>query len=95
MTTKTTSKSLVPVSGQIAAFEAFQVRIRSIEFYRDESLRQQANGEEILAELARLPATGDVLRDGRVRAGWEEKFDEACDAYNAALRHLGWELKRA
>ena len=78
--------------GEIDLFLGFQCRIKSLEFFRDEVGRQQARGEEIMAEIARLRPTGDVLQDARLRAGWEEHLEDAFEAYGTALDKLWWEM---
>lgn len=80
--------------GEIDLFLGFQCRLQSLEFFRDEVGRQQARGEEIMAEIARLRPTGDVLRDARVRAGWEEQLEDAFEVYGTALSRLWWELEQ-
>lgn len=74
-------------------FLAFQMRIRSLEFFRDEVRRHQVRGEEVLAEIAALRATGDPLRDARVRAGWEEQLEEIFEDFGCALDKLWWEMQ--
>ena len=55
----------------------------------------RADGEEVLAAAAAVERTGEVLRDARIAAEWEEKVEAALDRYAAALMRVGWELRES
>lgn len=55
----------------------------------------RADGEEVLAAAAAVERTGEVLRDARIAAAWEEKVEAALDRHAAALKRVGWELRES
>ena len=89
---KTKTSKALALTGQIDVFLGFQMRIQSLEFLKGEIDRQRERGEKLMADLADMPRTGDVLRDGRREAELEEQLEEAFETYGNALSRLGWEL---
>ena len=90
--TTRTKTNRASTTEQIDVFLGFQLRMQTLEFLSAEVRRLQASGEEIMAELAALRPSGDLLRDARVRAGWEEKLEEIFELFGSALDRLGWEM---
>ena len=82
------------MQAEIDVFLGFQVRIQSLGFKVREVRRLQTTGEQILAELAALRPTGDVLRDEVQRTEVETRLEQTFELYGAALDRLWWESEQ-